>query len=123
MSIDAKQQHQAMHWAFGAPAVFTGLENIFVLVMIDEIQFMTKSIFHDQAHNVPARRLPGAYHGLVESKVAPMLVSGSYIGWMTQMMHELFKGGRLKRTPISPKLAEEEGLEAVYRYAQYNNRF
>jgi len=120
--LDAKQKHQAMRWAFGAPAVFTGLENIFVLVMIDEFQFMTKYIFHDQEYKILAHNLPGAYHGLVESKVAPMLVSGSYVGWMTQMMHELFKGGRLKQTPISPKLAEEEGMEAIYRYAQYNNK-
>lgn len=120
--LEAKQEHQAMRWAFGAPAVFTGLENVFFLVMIDEIQFMTKSIFHDKEHQVPGHRLPGAYHGLVESKVAPMLVSGSYIGWMMQMMHDLFKGGRLKQTPISPKLTEEEGMEAIYRYAQHHNK-
>ncbi|RKZ73924.1 MAG: hypothetical protein DRR19_30540 [Candidatus Parabeggiatoa sp. nov. 1] len=120
--LDAKQEHQAMRWAFGAPAVFTGLENVFVLVMIDEIQFMTKYIFHDQERQILAHNLPGAYHGLVESKVAPMLVSGSYIGWMMQMMHEMFVGGRLKQTPISPKLAEEEGMEAVYQYAQHNNK-
>jgi hypothetical protein len=34
----------------------------------------------------------------------------------------MFVGGRLKKTSISPKLAEEEGLEAVYRYAQYYNK-
>jgi hypothetical protein len=71
---------------------------------------------------VPAQRLPGFFHGLVESKVAPMLVSGSYVGWMTQMMHELFKGGRLKQTPISPKLTVEEGMEAIYQYAEHNNK-
>ena len=51
-----------------------------------------------------------------------MLVSGSYIGWMTQMMHEMFKGGRLKKTPISSKLTEEEGLETVYRYGTYYHK-
>jgi hypothetical protein len=120
--FEAEQVQQAMSWAFGAPAAYAGRENVFFLVMIDEIQFMTKSIFYDKEHKVPARRLPGAYHGLVESKVAPMLVSGSYVGWMIQMMHELFKGGRLKQTPISPKLTVEEGLEAIYQYAQHNNK-
>ncbi|MCP4151224.1 MAG: hypothetical protein GY757_26005, partial [bacterium] len=57
----------------------------------------------------------------MELKYAPMLVSGSYIGWMTQMMQEMFVGGRLKWTPISPKLAFEEGMEAVFRYANYHN--
>jgi len=76
--------------------------------------------FRDKDCKAPARRLPGAYHGLVESKVAPMLVSGSYVGWMVKMMREIFVGGRLKRTPISPKLTVDEGLEAVYRYAKFN---
>jgi len=120
--LKAEQEHQAMRWAFSAPGDLAQNENVFFLVMIDEIQFMTKYIFHDKAHQVQGHHLPGAYHGLVESKVAPMLVSGSYIGWMTQMMHEMFKGGRLKKTPISSKLTEEEGLEAVYLYARYYHK-
>jgi len=99
--MQAEQVEQAMNWAFGAPADFAELENVFILVMIDEIQFMTKHIFYDKEHKVSGRHLPGAYHGLVESKLAPMLVSGSYVGWMTQMIHDKFKGGRLKKTKMS----------------------
>ncbi len=113
--------HNAMRWTFNAPALFTGLEDISVLVMIDEIQFMTKYIYWDRDQKVKAYNLPGTYHGLVESKNAPMLVSGSYVGWMTQMMRDMFKGGRLKRTPVSPKLTFDRGLEATYRYAEYYN--
>ncbi|MEN8219368.1 MAG: hypothetical protein ABFS56_24025, partial [Pseudomonadota bacterium] len=36
------------------------------------------------------------------------------------MMREISVGGLLKQTPISPKLADDEGLEAVYRYAKFN---
>ncbi len=46
----------------------------------------------------------------MESKIAPMLVSGSYVGWVLQMMTDMFEGGRLKQTRISPKLAENEGI-------------
>ena len=108
-----------MNWAFSAPEVFAGKENVFFLVMIDEIQYMTQYIYYDKAHEVKAHHLPGAYHGLVESKVAPMLVSGSYVGWMVQMMREMFVGSRLKRTEISSKLTVEDGLETVYRYADF----
>ncbi len=106
--------------AFGAPARFASKDHFF-LVMIDEIQFMTKHIFYDQERKVQARRLPGAYHGLVESKTAPMLVSGSYIGWMSRMMFDMFKGGRLSRTPISPRLAFTEGMECVQKYSEYHD--
>jgi hypothetical protein len=116
---EAEKVDNAMSWAFGAPARFAGEENVFFLVMIDEIQFMTKYIFRDRQYKVRAHNLPGAFHGLVESKIAPMLVSGSYIGWMTQMIRTMFIGGRLKKTEISPKLTFDEGMEAIYRYAEY----
>jgi hypothetical protein len=119
--LEKERVGQAINLAFHVPSIIAGPET-FVLVMIDEIQYMTKHIFYDKNKEKVAYNLPGAYHGLVESKVTPMLVSGSYIGWMTQMMQDMFKGGRLKRTPIASKLTSEEGLEAVYRYAQYNNK-
>ena len=49
-----------------------------------------------------------------------MLVAGSYIGWMQRMMHDLFVGGRLKRTQITPRLEFGEGMEAVYAYSEYH---
>lgn len=116
---NAEKVHQAMNWAFNSPTRLSGMEKKFFLVMIDEIQFMTKHIFWDKEYKVSAHNLPGVFHGLVEMKTAPMLVSGSYVGWMTQMIHDQFKGGRLKQTEISPKLTFDEGMEAVYRYGEY----
>ncbi|OAD24025.1 ATPase domain protein, prokaryote domain protein, partial [Candidatus Thiomargarita nelsonii] len=117
--LDKEQIDQAIDFAFSAPGVLAGKENVFFLVMIDEIQYMTEYLYHDKAQQVKAYNLPGAYHGLVESKVAPMLVSGSYVGWMVKMMREMFVGGRLKQTEISSKLTPEEGFETVYRYADF----
>ncbi|MCP4352843.1 MAG: hypothetical protein GY795_45915, partial [Desulfobacterales bacterium] len=112
--------HDSMMTAFGAPARFTGYDDVFFVVMIDEIQYMTKHIYYDRERTIQERNLPGAFHGLVELKIAPMLVSGSYIGWMTQMMQEMFVGGRLKWTSVSSKLTFAEGMETVFRYAEYN---
>ncbi len=117
---EAGKVENARSLAFHTPGWLTHRENLFALIMIDEIQFMTKYIFRDEDCKIQMKNLPGAYHGLSESKTAPMLASGSYVGWMTQMMRDMFKGGRLKKTPISPKLMPNEGLEAVYRYAEHN---
>ncbi len=114
-----EQVSDAMSWAFSAPARFARMENIFILVMIDEMQFMTEYIYRDKECTLPMKSLPGAFHGLVESKIAPMLVSGSYVGWMVRMIQDKFKGGRLTQTEISPKLECEAGMQAVYRYAEY----
>ena len=118
---DEENTHSAIMFAFGAPVRFAQYTGKFFLVMIDEIQYMTEYIFHDQNRKVKAYNLPGAFHGLVEIKSAPMLVSGSYIGWMTQMMRKMFVGCRLRPFPISPKLDEKGGLEAVFKYAETYN--
>jgi hypothetical protein len=117
--LQAERPDAAFTWAIGTPSRLAGLENVFFLIMIDEIQYMTKHIYHDKECKALAHNLPGAYHGLVESKISPMLVSGSYVGWMVQIMREMFVGGRLKQTPISSKLTFSEGLEAIYRYAEF----
>ncbi|MCP4696767.1 MAG: hypothetical protein GY862_07950, partial [Gammaproteobacteria bacterium] len=117
--LAAERVGPSIDYAVGAPSILAGRENVFFLVMIDEIQLMSKYIFYDREHKVSGETLPGIYHGQVESKVVPMLVSGSYVGWMTQMIQDYFKGGRLKKTSVSSKLAAEEGMEAVYRYAEY----
>jgi hypothetical protein len=107
--------------AFAAPAGFVGYTGQFFLVMIDEIQYMTEYIYKDKKETIQAYNLPGAFHGLVELKIAPMLVAGSYIGWMTQMMQKMFVGSRLRPFPVSPKLDDKGGMEAVYKYAQYHD--
>ena len=76
---------------------------------------MTKYLYWDKERAVKAYNLPGGYHGLVESKVSPMLVSGSYVGWMVQMMREMFVGGRLRKKHISPQLDSDAGLKSAYR--------
>ncbi len=114
-----ENMHSAIRLAFGAPAAFTGYDDVFFVIMIDEIQYMTESIFYDQACTLQTQRLPAGFHGLVELKYAPMMVSGSYVGWMRQMMQTMFVGGRLRGTPFSPRLTVSEGMEAVYRYAEY----
>jgi hypothetical protein len=66
--------------------------------------------------------MPGSYHALVESKHAPMLVSGSYVSWMLSLMEEYLEAGRLEQYYISPYLKPHAGLQAVYKYAEYCNQ-
>jgi len=89
------------------------------IIMIDEIQYMTRYLFDDKEKKIQAYNLPGIFHRLVELRFCPMLVSGSYIGWMTQMMRDMFVGGRLRENEISSSLTYEEGMAAVYQYANY----
>ncbi len=65
--------------------------------------------------------MAGSFHDVVESKIAPMLVTGSYVGWLIYVIDKYLQAGRLKRQFMNPYLTPEEGMQAVYRYAEFLN--
>ncbi|MEM7538725.1 MAG: restriction endonuclease, partial [Chloroflexota bacterium] len=90
-----------------------------ILVMIDEFQYLANHIYmREDLSGEPDDYMPGSFHEVSESKVAPMLVTGSYVGWMLDIMGKHLEAGRLSQIPFSPYLTEKEGLRAVYTYAE-----
>jgi hypothetical protein len=103
-----------------APHRFADLYDQRVLVILDEFQNITKYIYPDQQYKEAAiDTLAGSYHSLAESKIAPMLVTGSYAGWLLKVISQYLEAGRLSQIRFSPYLTEDEGLEAVYKYASF----
>jgi hypothetical protein len=106
--------------ACSAPHRFADFFEKRILVILDEFQYITQYVYPDEKREgKPDETLPGSYHSLSESKIAPMLVTGSYVGWLSQIISEYLEAGRLKYTHFSPYLAQEEGLQAVYKYAEF----
>ncbi len=103
-----------------APHRFASVLDTKFLVILDEFQNITKYIYPDQFYKEEAiETLAGSYHSLAESKVAPMLVTGSYAGWLLKVISQYLEAGRLSQIRFSPYLTEDEGLEAVYKYASF----
>jgi hypothetical protein len=89
------------------------------LVILDEFQYMAIHVYPDEHFQTsPIASMPGSYHTLSESKVAPMLVTGSYVSWLTEISSRYLEAGRLSRIRMSPYLTPEAGLEAAYKYAE-----
>jgi len=108
--------------AYRAPEVFAKLYNRRVLVMIDELQNITQYVYPDKDRLTQSdKTMAGSFHEVVESKIAPMLVSGSYVGWLVEVIGKYLEAGRLKRIHISPYLTKEAGLQAVLKYAAYDD--
>jgi hypothetical protein len=106
--------------ACSAPHRFADFFDQRILVILDEFQYITQFVYRDEkCEGKPDDSLPGSYHSLSESKIAPMLVTGSYAGWLLNIMHEYLEAGRLKPLHFSPYLTWDEGLQAVYQYAQF----
>ena len=115
-----RNNHDAM-WetAYTAPHRFAAVYDQRILVMIDEFQYLTQFVYPDPYFQTkPIETLPGSFHTAVESKVAPMLVTGSYISWILEIAAEYLEAGRLSLWYMNPYLTPDEGLQAVYRYAE-----
>ncbi|CAN2044580.1 ATPase domain-containing protein [Candidatus Magnetomoraceae bacterium gMMP-1] len=104
--------------AYTAPHRFANLFNQSILVMIDEFQNLSQYIYLDKNHQILEETIPGSYHYYSESKAAPMLVTGSYIGWMISIISKYLEAGRLHVWNLAPYLSKEDGLQAVYKYAE-----
>jgi hypothetical protein len=91
--------------------------------MIDEFQFMNAMIYWDKKMSKEqlAGNLAGGYLSTAESKIAPLLVSGSWVGWLMNELDTLlpnrFWYEYLENMP------EDEAIEMVYKYSAFFDAF
>ncbi len=120
--VNEQKQRYDLMWdsASTAPHRYAAVLKTQFVVILDEFQYITQFVYPDQHYKTPPiETLAGSYHSLSESKVAPMLVTGSYAAWLLSIMHEYLEAGRLKPIHFSPYLTKDEGLQAVYQYAEF----
>jgi len=101
-----------------APHRYASGTNRRFLVILDEFQNIANHVYRNEAcQGEPDDSMPGSFHSLSESKVAPMLVTGSYPGILIEIMAEHLEAGRLSIFRMKPYLTPDEGLAAVHQYA------
>jgi len=106
--------------AYSAPHRFAGIFDIRFLVILDEFQNISNYVYRDEkCEGKPDATMAGSYHSYSESKIAPMLVTGSYLGLLLKIINKYLEAGRLSRIFMKPYLTQEEGLQAVYKYAEF----
>ncbi|MCP4020807.1 MAG: hypothetical protein GY729_03095, partial [Desulfobacteraceae bacterium] len=95
-----------MMWdiASSAPTRYAQLYDQRFLVIIDEFQNTGEYIYMDENHQYVDKSIPGTWHDLSESKLAPILVTGSYVGWLINIIDTYLEAGRLKRSFLNPYL-------------------
>jgi len=108
--------------AYTAPERYAAVFDQRILVILDEFQNISQYVYHNETcEGKPDETFAGSFHEVVESKIAPMLVTGSYVGWLISIMDKYLEAGRLKRYFMTPYLTPEEGLQAVYKYSEICN--
>jgi len=102
-----------------APKIIAYSQKDFIVQMIDEFQFLNAMFYRDKDLKIPANDLAGGYLSTAESKIAPLLVSGSWVGWLMNLLKMMlparFKYKSLKNMP------KDEAVEMVYKYSQFFN--
>lgn len=108
-------------WDFvqSAPHRIALLSNEFVIQLIDEFQFMNSEIYRDRDCKIQMTDLVGTYLSLAESKIAPMLVTGSWVGWLKRIIRGQLPV-RFNEIELE-NFTEEEGLEAVLNYSVFTD--
>jgi hypothetical protein len=91
----------------------------FIVQMIDEFQFINAVIYWDKAKskNQLADTLAGGYLSTAETKIAPLLVTGSWVVWLMNeldtMLPNRFRYEYLENMP------EDEAVEMVYKFSGF----
>ena len=100
-----------------APQTIAFRQDELILQMIDEFQFMNAMIYWDRPKKNLAKNLAGGYLSTAESKIAPLLVSGSWVGWLmrelSSMLPARFRNKLIKNMP------ENEASELLYKYSRF----
>jgi hypothetical protein len=100
-----------------APLTIAFRQKEFIVQLIDEFQFMNAMVYRDKQMKNLAKNLAGAYLSTAESKIAPLLVSGSWVGWLMSELNTMlparFKYEYLENMP------EDEAVEMVFKYSRF----
>ncbi|MDM8523505.1 hypothetical protein QUF80_09060 [Desulfococcaceae bacterium HSG8] len=102
-----------------APRMAAMHYNMFAVQIIDEFQFINRFIFRDKGCTKRIDTLAGSYLRTSEYKNAPLLVSGSWVGWLMDDLNK-FLPGRFVKHPLED-MPEEEALETVCKYSLIRN--
>jgi hypothetical protein len=102
-----------------APKTIAAGENEFIVQMIDEFQFMNAMIYWDKAKSESqlADTLAGGYLSTAESKIAPLLISGSWVGWLMKELSGMLPS-RFWYKYLKP-MPENEAAETLYNYSRF----
>ena len=97
------------------PRTIAGHYDERIVQMIDEFQFINRFIFWDKEKKQVADGLAGSYFHTCEYKNAPLLVSGSWIGWLMDDLGRMLPG-RFVRRPMK-NMPEHEAVEMIFKYS------
>jgi hypothetical protein len=100
-----------------APKTIAARQNEFIVQIIDEFQFLNAMIYRDKNLDKLQNDMAGGYLSTAESKIAPLLVSGSWVGWLMKELSTMLPA-RFWYKFLKP-MPENEAAETLYNYSRF----
>ncbi len=98
--------------------IISSLKDERIIQIIDEFQFLNDRVYVRDDFKTLIE-LGTFYQRTGSSKVSPQIITGSYIGWLSQIVGRMV--GRYRRYYLEP-LTHEEALAAIYNYSSVLGR-
>ncbi len=118
-----RSKHTGILWEIvrEAPKKIASNQNEFIVQMIDEFQFMNAMIYRSKnfSKTTLMKNLAGGYLSTAESKIAPLLISGSWVGWLMDELNSLLPARFVYHS--FENMPETEAVEMVYKYSGFFN--
>jgi hypothetical protein len=116
--VDKENTMLSWEIARNTPTSIVSLRNEYAVQLFDEFQYINSKIYRDKACSDVMNDLAGSYLGSAENKVAPLLITGSWVGEIMDMVTMMLPG-RFKIRKLG-SMPEDEAIEMVYNYARLN---
>jgi len=97
------------------PRLIAGDEGETALQIIDEFQFLNSCVYWDKEKRHLADDFAASFFHTCEYKNAPMLVAGSWVGWLMDDLSTMLPG-RFSIWQLED-LPQDEAIEMVFRYS------
>lgn len=91
-----------------------------IIQMIDEFQYLNRFIYRDEACTNLYVGFAGTYFHTAEYKTAPLLISGSWVGWLMRDLSKMLPS-RFRYDYFLDNMPENEAIETIFKYADILN--
>lgn len=100
-----------------APKTIASSRNEYIVQLIDEFQFINDKIYRDNEFKILVKDMGAGYLSTAESKIAPLLVSGSWVGWLMNLLMMMLPSRF--RYEFLGNMPEDEAIEMIFKYSEF----
>jgi len=116
-----KQANEKKYWAIwetvcDIPRGIAARYNEIIIQMIDEFQYVNRYIYRDEACTNLFNEFAGSWFHTAEYKSAPMLISGSWVGWLMRDLSKMLPS-RFRYDFVLDNMPENEAIETIFKYS------